>query len=596
MLTHLVIRNFAIIEHLEIPFHDGFTVLTGETGAGKSIIIDALNLLLGGRASTEVIRTQEQEAVVEGVFELGEGMHDAIQGRLDARGMCQGEGELIVRRILSRTGRNKVFVNGSPTTVGVLAELMEGVVDISGQHEHYSLLDAQRHVEILDDYAELGPLREQMSVAWEEVSRVRCAIRHIRQDARSRVGRIDYLRFQLEEIDAARLNVGEEEELEGRVDRLRHAERLRQAGQVSLQLLEDGEVNVSSQLSEAMGVLARVRAWDEGIEGHCERLDELMIGIEELARDLRSHLLDLEEDPGQLDVMIERLDEVKRLKRKHGDSIEQILLHAQQMRQELEELEQAEQRSHHLGADLQLAEANAYKIAGRLSRARRQAAQLLEHCLEEELEDLNMARTQFVVRFFPAQVPGQEALEQAGARGPGEVGEDDGVPGESGRLELGPRGFDVVEFLISPNLGEEPKPLAKIASGGELSRVMLVMKSALLERDRVGTYVFDEVDTGIGGTTADRVGMKIQKAATKHQVLCITHLPQIASRAQSHYLVEKVVACGRTQSRIRPLEQAERIEEVARMLGGVRVTDTTIEAAREMIATIDGPKIRPMLQ
>lgn len=572
MLSHLVIRNFAIIKHLEIPFHKGFTVLTGETGAGKSIIIDALNLLLGGRAMTEVIRTDEDKAVVEGIFEPSVQIMEMLNARLDERGIQTYDEQLVIRRIVSRNGRNKVFVNGSLTTVSALAEMTEGLVDISGQHEHYSLLDPDGHVDILDSFAELGGLRERVSVAYERVAGIRQQMRLIRKNVRERANRIDYLRFQLAEIDAANLRVGEDEELEEELGRLRHAEKLLKAGDLALRLSYDTDSSAVQQLSEASSALARVGEFDARIDDFGARLEEAQILVEELARELRSYVSEIDADPHRLDLLIERMEELKKLRRKHGENIAEILANADAMREELEQLEHAEERGAHLAEELADAEHDAFKLSRRLSRARREAARLLEQCIEVELADLNMARTRFVVEFSPSQLPAEDAISSG----------IDGDEGDHG-IKLGPKGFDQIEFMISPNLGEAPKPLAKIASGGELSRIMLVMKSALLERDTVSTYIFDEVDTGIGGSTADMVGLKIQNTASEHQVLCITHLPQIASRCDHHYMVEKLLVDGRTQSTIRPLDEHERVAEIARMLGGARVTSTTMEAAREMI-------------
>ncbi len=573
MLTHLIIRNFAIIEHLEIPFKSGFTVLTGETGAGKSIIIDALNLLLGGRALTDVIRTDEESAVVEGIFAPGEIQLKRINAMLDERGIEALDDQFMVRRIVSRSGRNKVFVNGSLTTVSTLAELAQGLVDISGQHEHYSLLEPERHVDILDDFAELEELNVRMQVAYGRVSKVRSELARIKKNIRERANRIDYLRFQISEIESVQLTPGEDQEIEDELGVLRHAEKIQDAGRKALYLGYEAEHSATQQISEAVGVLNKIAHYDERMGGFAGQLEEIQIALEEVSRDMVSHVMNIDADPGRLNRLIERHEVIKRLKRKHGESIEEILAHASRMRDELDELEGAEERGEHLAQELVEAEYEAYKIARHLSRARREAARLLEQCVEQELTDLNMARTRFIVSFAPDELPHEEQF----------LSDEEGnnVSG----LELGPKGFDQIEFLISPNLGEEPKPLAKIASGGELSRIMLVMKSALMDRDSVDTYIFDEVDTGIGGSTADMVGLKIQKTAQDHQVLCITHLPQIASRSDRHYMVEKLLVDGRTQSTIRPLDEQERVEEIARMLGGARVTSTTIEAAREMITS-----------
>lgn len=581
MLSHLVIRNFAIIEQLSIPFHQGFTVLTGETGAGKSIIIDALNLLLGGRAAAEVVRTDESEAVVEAIFEPAPRTLAALNTRLEAFGIPTGEeGQLVIRRIVSRSGRNKVFINGSLTTVGTLAQATAGLIDISGQHEHYSLLDPEGHIDILDAFAGQEPLRQEMGAAFGEVARVRREMRAIREGVRERASRIDFLRFQLEEIAQANLKVGEEEELQQELDRLRHAEKIQDAGKRALALVYEADQSAAQQLSEASGLLMRIAAYDQGLAKLSDRLEEIHILAEETARDLRHRLMEVDSDPRRLDKIIERMEQIKRLKRKHGADIANIIDNGERMRIELDRLENAEERGQQLDAELVAAQSVAFKLARKLSKGRREAARRMEVALEGELADLNMARTKFHVDFQPAELPSEQALLAAEDGAADEDG-DDGEAQMVGRL--GPHGFDVVEFLIAPNVGEAPKGLGKIASGGELSRIMLAMKSVLVERDAISTYIFDEVDTGIGGSTADMVGEKIAKTSATHQVLCITHLPQIASRSHHHYLVEKSLVNGRTQSIIRPLDTEERVNEVARMLSGTRVTSRTLEAAREML-------------
>jgi DNA repair protein RecN (Recombination protein N) len=338
----------------------------------------------------------------------------------------------------------------------------------------------------------------------------------------------------------------------------------------------EGEESASQQLSVASGMLLRIAAYDPGLASLAERFEELHIMAEEASRELRQRLMDVDSDPKRLDKVIERMEQLKRLKRKHGTDVAQILATSEKMRVELNRLENAEERGQELDQELELAMTQALRIARALSKGRRDAARRLEEALERELCDLNMARTRFIVDFQPSSLPDEATLREAH-----EVSADDearAVPGK-----LGPHGFDVVEFLIAPNVGETAKGLAKIASGGELSRIMLAMKSVLVERDAISTYIFDEVDTGIGGSTADMVGEKIALTSKTHQVLCITHLPQIASRSHHHYLVEKSSNQGRTQSSIRPLTMDERVEEIARMLSGMRVTERTLEAARELL-------------
>lgn len=573
MLSHLVIRNFAIIKHLEIPFKRGFTVLTGETGAGKSIVIDALNLLLGGRASAEIIRTDEDAAVVEGIFEPSPRTLQRLNIALEERGMETFEDQVVVRRIVSRNGRNKVFINGSLTTVKALGELTQGLVDISGQHEHYSLLDPEGHVGILDDFAGMDTQLEKMRAAWSSVSGLRAQLRKIHANTRDRAMRIDFLRYQLEEIDALELTPGEDVALEEELSLLRHAEKIERAGMHVLHLCYEQEHSANNQISEAMALLNSVAPYDKTLASLGERLQEVGILLDDVVRDLSRHLSGLDSDASRLDDVIERVEAIKHLQRKHGSSVDEIIERAEQMRQELHQLEHAEEHSQGLADALKTAELAALKVAHQLSLKRRQVARDMEARVEQELADLNMARTRFVVHFGLDILPKRFDQMTTHTR-------------DALLEQLGPDGFDAVEFLIAPNVGELPKPMAKIASGGELSRVMLVLKSALVERDPVDTYVFDEVDTGIGGSTADMVGIKIHGTSKHHQVLCITHLAQIASRCDHHYLVEKQLVDDRTQSTIRPLSESERVEEIARMLGGTRVTDKTLDAARELVNVI----------
>ena len=564
MLSHLVIRDFAIIDELEIAFESGFTALTGETGAGKSIIIDALNLLLGGRASTEVIRTDEPQAVVEGVFEPREGPSDEIAELLDNRGIDY-DGQLVVRRIVSRNGRNKVFINGSLTTVSTLDEATHNLVDISGQHEHYSLVRADEHIELVDAFAELGDELDDMNRAYREVRRIRRELKQLREDARDRLNRIDFLNFQLQEIDEAELERGEEEELNERVEKLKYAEKISDAVYSAVGLVHDAESSAVERLGDALAALRDVARHDEAIEQFVDRIDEANKLVSDLARDLQDYGAGIESDPHTLDKLIERQELIKDLRLKHGRSVGEILDQAEEMRDELHRLENAEEHGDRLEAELDDARQKAWKVARRLSQKRREAARDLEARIESELEQLNMDGAQFRIDVVPEDLPGDTAPPV----------------GEGPALDR--RGFDTVEFLISPNVGEALHPLADIASGGELSRIMLAIKSILVDSDNVSTYIFDEIDAGIGGTTADTVGAKIEAAAESHQVLCITHLASIASRSDHHYLVEKNEVDGRTRSTIRPLDEDERIEAIATMLGGTRANKKTRDAARELL-------------
>ena len=558
MLSHLVIRNFAIIEHLEVPLEPGLTVVTGETGAGKSILVDALNLLLGGRASTDVIRTDADAAVVEGIFALND--DEELSGRLSELGIEATPGQLVIRRVVSRSGRNKVFINGCLTALSTLSELTRGLVDISGQHEHHGLMSPERHVDILDAYAGLGPLAAEVAAAFDEVRQHRSALAALQKGIGERSQRIDYLRFQLEEIERVEPRSGESEQLRAELGVLKHAEKIASAASNSVRRLYGDHDSAVARLAEAAGELGNVGAHAAVLGEYAERLKEVRVVVEDIAHDLRRYVDDLDADPRRLDALQSRLENLRRLERKFGGDIEGVIAAAAQMAGELDDLENADERSEEVERALAEAEQRAFAVARTLSQERREAARAFAHAVERELEDLNMAGTRFLVDFVPQALP--DTVSEA---------------------ELTARGIDTVEFLISPNVGEDPKPLSRIASGGEMSRVMLAIKTIHSDRDAVATYIFDEVDAGIGGETADMVAMKLRATSDGHQVLCITHLPQIASRGHHHYRVEKRAVADRTESTVRALGAEERVDEIARMLGGTRITNKTREAARELL-------------
>ena len=552
---HPKLRNH---RHLEVPFEPGLTVMTGETGAGKSIVVDALNLLLGGRASNDVIRTDEDAAVVEGIFDLDDG--ERLNAMLAERGIETLDGQVMIRRIVSRSGCNKVFVNGCLTTVATLAEITGGLVDISGQHEHYSLTAAERHLDVLDAFADLGEDRVEVGRLFEEVRAVRASLAKLQQSMSDRAQRLEFLRFQLDEIARVAPVDGEDVRLRQELEVLRHAEKIVGAAQSSTRSLYDDHDSAVTRIATSIGELQRASVHDPHLGELAARLEESRIAVEEVIRDLQRHTDTLDDDPRRLDSIQERLEQLRRLERKHGGDVAGVLSAQSEMQVELDDLDNAEQRTEELEEALANAEEAAFGVAVQLSRKRRAAARVFAEAIETELADLNMARTRFVVDFATAEV----AVSVA-------------------EVSLGPSGFDEVEFLIAPNVGEEPKALSRIASGGEMSRIMLAIKTVHSDRDAVATYIFDEVDAGIGGETADMVAMKLRATADGHQVLCITHLPQIASRGHHHYRVEKAEVAGRTQSTIRPLGTEERVDEIARMLGGTRITDKTRDAARELL-------------
>lgn len=554
MLTTLIIKDFAIIDLLELSFEKGMSVLSGETGAGKSIVIDALNLLLGGRASTEVIRTGSDRAEVQGAFDLAEPLTSIVAERLDAAGLSV-ETTLIVRRVVSRSGRNRVFVNGSLANVSTLRSIMRGVVDISGQHEHYSLLDTSRHIHIVDRFAGLAETLAPVQQTWTELSTLREELTSLKEAARERLSRIDYLKYQLREIEEAALKPDEEEALEEELQVLRHYGSIQEAVFLAQDRLYDGSSSVIEQIDTVSSELTRMGRRVPDLGRLAAQLEQARIVVDDVVRELR-HYDDMEADPGRLDEVASRLDQLDRLKRKYGREIPEIIEDSGAMQAELNRLENAESQIERFEQDVARLHTQFLEQARVLSAHRTAAARRLEGMVERGLERLAMGVSDFCVHIHTDESP------------------------ETWRST----GIDRVELLLAPNPGEEAKPLARIASGGELSRVMLAIKQALVSTDEVATYVFDEVDAGIGGAVAEHVARTLRQVSLRgHQVLCITHLATIAAYADHHFQVEKRVVDERTVTDIKRLDEQNRVHEIARMLGGLSITERTLEHAAEMV-------------
>ncbi len=571
LLVEFTITNFAIIETLRLELGPGFTVLTGETGTGKSIIIDAVTVLLGGRASAEQIRTGCESASVEGVFALDPAAQAAIAPTLEEFGLAEESGELILRREISRKGRALCRVNGHTVTLSTLQEVGRHLVDIHGQGEHLSLMQVRRHVDFLDRYGALGEQRQALAERVRALRQVRSELRALRQDARELARRMDLLAFQVQEIEAAKLEIGEEAELRRERQLLANAEkRMQRAAEVYALLAESEEdqralTDILSQAVDAMNALTKM---DDALSAEGQALEGMLYQAEELARTLRHYRDGVEYDPERLQAVEDRLELIQNLRRKYGDSIEEILAFAQQARADLDQISHSEERMDELTAQESELLGEIGALGQTLSAARREAAERLRQRIERELADLNMERAQFLV-----DIHWQES--------------SDGAPVEGKRYDFDETGLDRVEFLISPNPGEELKPLVKIASGGETSRLMLAMKTALADIDPVPTLIFDEIDTGIGGGTGAVVGHKLWTLAANHQVFCVTHLPQIACYGAQHFRVVKEVVGERTSSAAEALEREQRIEELAVMLGGA-LTDATRRSAEELLAKASG--------
>jgi DNA repair protein RecN (Recombination protein N) len=561
MLKELNIKNFAIIDQLRVEFGPGLNVFTGETGAGKSIVVDALNLALGERASTDLVRTGALEAVVEAAFELNSHGPAAVRRILEEQGIEAAPGEdIIVRRVISAAGKSKVYVNGSLTNLNTLAGIGALLADIHGQHEHQSLLSIDRQMDMLDSFGGLMGKREAFSGLYRRLHELRRQLGELEAGEREKAQREDLLRFQVNEIEASRLKEGEDEELAREQQVLANAEKLAGLAAAADQALYSAEGSALADMKRAIANVRDIAAIDGSLAPVLELLESGRAQIEESAREIASYADGVEFDPRRLEEIGDRLDLIQKLKKKYGGAIPEIIVFGAKAAAELEKIERSGEESERLRREIAAMRTEITAKAKELTKQRGSAAGELEKKVEAELGHLGMKKTAFVVKIV--QEPG-----------------DDTADG----LRAGPRGADTVEFLISPNPGEEPRPLAKIASGGELSRIMLALKTILIEGDPIPTLVFDEVDAGIGGAVAEEVGRKLKRIAGRRQVFCITHLPQIACMASSHYGVAKAVRKDRTSTEVRLLERAERVDEIARMLGGRTITDATIRHAEEMI-------------
>lgn len=572
MLQELGITNFAIIAELRLTFDPGMNVLTGETGAGKSIIVDAVSALLGGRMSGEVlIRAGTERATIEGVFSLTPEQLEPLKPLLEEYGLDDGDGGLILSRELNRSGRNVCRVNGRAVTLAVFEALGQRLIDIHGQGDHLSLLRVREHLLFLDHYAGLISQRGRVAAAVAELRQVQQALQSCLQDERELARRTDLLRFQVEEIEAARLDPAEEEELLQQRVLLANAERLSELANSGYTLLSGGEQRRAGLdiLGAVVHELEQLQRLDPSTAGQRQAVESAVFQLEDVARSLRLYRDSIEYSPARLKQVEERLSLLQMLKRKYGDTVAEVLRFGQKAREELEAISHNEERV----AELREREAEllrqAGQEAGQLSQARREAAVRLEQAVEEQLAELQMERARFAVSF--------ERLEDPS--GP----EIDGR-----RWALDSTGVDRVEFLIAPNVGEPPKPLARIASGGETSRLMLAMKGVLSAADPVPTLIFDEIDAGISGRVGTLVGRRLWGLTREHQVLCVTHLPQIASFADCHLNVSKRVDGERTVTVVRSLGDGERPRELAALLGGG--SEAALLNATELLSQVEGWK------
>ena len=550
MLTHLRVRGYAVLDDVSVELGPGLSALSGETGAGKSLLVGALSLLLGERATADVVRTGAERAVVEGVFDVSG--HTVLGARLADLGVEPEDGLLILKREVAAEGRNRAWVNGSPATAALVGELGSALVDLHGQHDHQALLHTEEQRRILDAFAECTDGAAEVADRFAERSRLLGALEQAEARRRELEARADFLRFQLDEIGGAKLQTGEDGSLEEEARRLEHAGELARATSLLHDHLYGAEDALSDQLAAARGAVQRLARLDANLKEAEALLETAYQHVVEAARRLGDYAGGVKHDPARLDRTRHRLDQLFRLKRKYGPELEDVVETGRRVAAELDELESASFDLARLREEVDRASAKLDGAAALLSGARRAAAVRLEAAVEALLPDLGIPGGSFRVALVALPEPG--------------VG-----------------GAETVEFLVSTNPGFEPRALRRVASGGELSRVMLALKAVLATVDRVPSLVFDEIDAGIGGAVATAVAAKLRDVAEAHQVLVVTHLPQLASRAHGHLMVEKASLRGMATTRVRALEGEERVREIARMLGGDPESVRSREHARELL-------------
>ncbi|MBQ6401709.1 MAG: DNA repair protein RecN [Firmicutes bacterium] len=566
MIQRILIRNFAIIEHLDIEFHDGLNIVTGETGAGKSIVIEAVSLALGSRADTAFVRSGQEKAIVQMVADDG--------GR-----------EVILTREVSRAGRNICKINGDMVTLAELSALSRRLADIHGQYDHQSLLDPAAHIRLLDRYRSdtIGPAKEAVASCYRAYDDLRRQIQALDRQLAEDMRQQDFMAFELEELDKADLRIGEDEALEEEISRLQHSEQIYADLSAAYAIAEGGsdgygasggygssgsgaygssagiggESALLPSLRQMADHLAAAGEWTEEVRALSERVSGLYYELEDICTEVRANRDQAVFSPEDLDRAIGRLDLLSRLKQKHGKTIDELIAYREELRDRLADVSDSGERRQKLQQELLLRTEELKDSCLRLSTARKEAASGLEEQVSRELSELNFGESRFSIAFSASE-------------------------------EFSPEGTDIVEFLISTNRGEDLKPLAKIASGGEMSRIMLAFKKVIGDYDEIPTMIFDEIDSGISGIAASVVGQKLRQIAANHQIICITHLPQIAACGDHHYRISKDSDEKMTYTQVTELSPAERITEIARLLGGANVTETTLASAEELLRASAG--------
>ena len=547
MLTSLKIENVAIIESAAIEFGCGLNVLTGETGAGKSIVIDSINAILGERTSRDIIRTGAQSAKVYAVFE---DVNAKVREFLDENGIDCEDGVLIINRTLSREGKNVCRLNGAPVTVSMLREIGSELIDIHGQHDNQALLSPEKHCGFVDSFAGNAELITDYREKYEHLCEIRSKLKKLTTDESSKSQRIDFLTYQIDELEKAEITIGERDELKARKALINNSQKVIESLNVAYEALKADGAGID-MITDAESEISDASAYMETLGEASEKITDIRYELEDIAETVRDAMTEVDFDQSELEEIDERLDLLYRLSKKYGNTEEEMLEYLEKAKAELDNIAFSEEKVKELQKQEKEALAETEAAAKILTESRKTAGEKLSEAICSELEFLDMPNVRFVVKC------------------------DD--------VGLTENGKDEIEFLISANVGEEPKPLAKIASGGELSRIMLAIKNVLAETDGVDTMIFDEIDTGVSGRAAQKIAMKLRSASKGRQVICVTHLAQIAAQGDVHLYISKSVSDGKTYTNIKSLIEEDRVAEIARIMGGMEITKLQLESAREML-------------
>ena len=564
MLRELHIKDFAIIHNLRVQFDENLNILTGETGAGKSIVIEALGLLLGERADMDCIRTGQDIASVEGLFHC-ENYRDVFSC-LEQAGIELCEDQLLLKRVVSRSGRNKIYINGSLSTLAMLKEIGNRLVDIHGQHQHQLLLHPENHIEVYDSFNKLSPIRDKYKEFYVKLQKCQTELNALHQNERENLQKKDLFEFQMKEIDDACLTEAEEDDLKKERVILHNADKLYQASNQSYEELYSADDSIIERLNRVLEELSSIADYDESIKKILKEVKPSLFLLEESSNALRDYSGQIVINPEKLSEIEDRLAEISELKRKYGNTLREILAYRKKIGKEYNAIAYSNETLEELNKEIAIMKKDLAKAAVSLAENRENLVKKFETVMENELRQLSMDGVMFKVK-FSYKKDESSFIKYCGMQ-----------------VSFSENGIGTLEFLISPNPGEEPRPLAKIASGGELSRIMLSLKNLLAAQDTVPIMIFDEVDSGIGGKIAETVGLKLKRISQNKQVFCITHLTQIASLKGAHYRIEKETLKGRTVTTIRRLSESERVDEVARMSGGESISQVTREHAKEMLS------------